>query len=110
MTHLHCLFRFGLMAWLGFAATVLPAAETRYDLLLRHGTIVDGSGNPWFYGDVAIKGDRIAAIGAIRGPARRIIDATGLVIAPGFIDMHSHSDWTLLEDGSAQSKIRPGVT
>src|SRR5207237_570463 len=95
MTDLDRLFRFGLMACLALAATGL-AAEKRYDLLLRHGTIIDGSGNPWFYGDVAIKGDRIAA--------------TGLVIAPGFIDMHSHSDWTLLEDGRAQSKIRQGVT
>jgi len=59
---------------------------------------------------VAIKGDRIVGIGTVAGEARRVIDATGLVVAPGFIDMHSHSDWTLLEDGHAQSKIRQGVT
>lgn len=81
-----------------------------HSLILRGGTIVDGTGNPWFTGDVAIDGDRIAAIGAIKGRAERIIDARGLIIAPGFIDMHSHSDWTLLEDGDAQSKIRQGVT
>src|SRR5436309_8026798 len=78
--------------------------------MIRHGKIVDGSGNPWFYGDVAIKGDRIVGVGRVRGDAKRIIDADGLVVAPGFIDMQSHSDWVLLEDGNAQSKIRQGVT
>jgi len=86
------------------------AAQPEYDLLIRHGRIIDGSGNPWFQGDVAVKGDRIVALGSIAGEARRVIDATGLVVAPGFIDIHSHSDWTLLEDGNAQSKIRQGVT
>src|SRR5436309_4004145 len=78
--------------------------------MIRHGKIVDGSGNPWFYGDVAIKGDRIVGVGRVRGDAKQVIDATGLVVAPGFIDMHSHSDWVLLEDGNAQSKIHQGVT
>ncbi len=86
------------------------AAQPEYDLLIRHGRIIDGSGNPWFHGDVAIKGDRIVAVGRMAGEARRVIDASGLVGAPGFIDIHSHSDWTLLEDGNAQSKVRQGVT
>jgi N-acyl-D-aspartate/D-glutamate deacylase len=82
-----------------------------YDLLVRNGRIVDGTGNPWFYGDVAIRGDRIAVVGrALLGDAIREIDARGLVVAPGFIDMHSHSDFLLLEDGNAQSKVRQGVT
>jgi N-acyl-D-aspartate/D-glutamate deacylase len=93
---------------------VLLAAEpdrpAPYDLVFRNGKIVDGTGNPWFRGDVAVRGDRIAAVGKVAGPARREIDAKGLVIAPGFIDIHSHSDYTLLEDGDAQSKIRQGVT
>ena len=72
---------------------------------------MDGTGNPWYYGDVAIQADRIVAVGRIpSGKARREIDAQGLVVAPGFIDMHSHSDFLLLEDGLAQSKIRQGVT
>src|SRR5205807_110158 len=97
----------GLLLAPGIAWTAEPA----YDLLIRNGTIVDGSGNPWFRGDAAIRGDHIIAIGRVPpGTARREIDAKGLVVAPGFIDMHSHSDYVLLEDGNAQSKIRQGVT
>src|SRR4051794_24527418 len=82
-----------------------------YDLLIRHGKVVDGSGNPWYHADVAVRGDKIVALGrALPGTARRQIDATGLVVAPGFIDIHSHSDFVLLEDGDGQSKIRQGVT
>ncbi|HEY7427526.1 MAG TPA: D-aminoacylase [Gemmataceae bacterium] len=87
------------------------AADPQYDLVIRHGKVVDGSGNPWFYGDVAVRGDRLVAVGRVpAGESRREIDARGLIIAPGFIDMHSHSDFVLLEDGQAQSKIRQGVT
>src|SRR5262249_24514945 len=82
-----------------------------YDVLIVNGKIVDGTGNPWFFGDLAIRGDRIVAVGHIpKAPAKRKIDAEGLVVAPGFIDMHSHSDLLLLEDGNAQSTIRQGVT
>lgn len=80
------------------------------DLVLRDGKIVDGSGNPWFYGDVAVDGERIVAIGSISVRGRREIDVKGKVVAPGFIDSHSHSDWTLFQDGNAESKIRQGVT
>ncbi len=88
------------------------ADETEYDLIVRNGRIVDGTGNPWFAGDVAIRGDRIADVSRRSGlgKAKREIDANGLVVAPGFIDIHSHSDYLLLEDGDAQSKIRQGVT
>src|SRR5438128_530156 len=82
-----------------------------YDLLIHNGKIADGSGNPWFRGDVAVRGKRIVALGQVpAGPAKHTIDAAGLVVAPGFIDIHSHSDFTILEDGAAQSKIRQGVT
>lgn len=82
-----------------------------FDLLIKNARIVDGTGNPWFYGDLAIRGERIVAIGQkLNGESSQILDATGMVVAPGFIDIHSHSDYLLLEDGHAQSKIRQGVT
>jgi N-acyl-D-aspartate/D-glutamate deacylase len=100
-----------VFAVLTLAGPVWPAEEAPYDLVIRNGKIVDGSGNPWSVGDVAIRGDRIVAVGRVPpATARREIDAKGLVVAPGFIDMHSHSDYTLLEDGDAQSKVRQGVT
>jgi N-acyl-D-aspartate/D-glutamate deacylase len=93
------------------AGPTRPAEEPSYDLVLRNGKIIDGTGNPWTLGDVAIRGDRIVAVGrSLAGKGKREIDVKGLVVAPGFIDMHSHSDWLLLEDGDAQSKIRQGVT
>ena len=82
-----------------------------YDVLIVNGRIFDGTGNPWFYGDVGIVGDKIAAIGRrLRGDAKTVIDASGLAVSPGFIDMHSHSDLELLVDGRALSKIMQGVT
>lgn len=100
-----------ILANLSFAGSPAAAAEPIYDLVIRGGSIVDGSGNPWFRGDVGVRGDRIAAIGRIpAGAGRREIDAAGLIVAPGFIDIHSHSDLLLLEEGQAQSKLRQGVT
>lgn len=99
------------------ALILLPSASfadepaVRYDLVLRNGRVVDGTGNPWIAADVGILGDRIHRIGRIpAGIAKREIDVKGLVVAPGFIDMHSHSDYVLLQDGRAESKIRQGVT
>ncbi|HTT62494.1 MAG TPA: D-aminoacylase [Bryobacteraceae bacterium] len=87
------------------------AAAQDFDLLIRGGQIVDGTGNPSFTGDVGIRGGRIAAMGRLGGrSARRTIDASGLTVAPGFIDIHNHSDYTLVADGNAQSMIRQGVT
>lgn len=82
-----------------------------YDLLIRGGRIVDGTGNPSFLGDVAISGQKIVAMGKLGAKtARREINAAGLIVAPGFVDMHNHSDDTILVDGNAQSMIRQGVT
>ena len=100
-----------LLSVLAGSSQFSVAEDGTYDVLIRGGRIVDGTGNPWFLGNVGIKGERIVAIGAFSdAKATHTIDAAGLVVAPGFIDIHSHSDFLLLEDGNAQSKIRQGVT
>lgn len=87
------------------------ASRGPYDVLITGGRVVDGTGNPWFHADVGIRDDRIVAVGDLEGAeASRVIDASGLVVAPGFIDLHTHSDGALLRDGTAQSKVRQGVT
>lgn len=101
-------FRFLLLLAAALLTTTAFAAD--YDLVIRNGRIVDGTGNPWFRGDVAVHGNRIVAIGRVDGTGTTEIDATGRVVAPGFIDIHSHSDFKLLTDGLAQSKVRQGVT
>lgn len=79
--------------------------------LIRGGKIVDGTGNPWHYGDVLIRDDYIAEVGVISTKtADQVIDASGLIVAPGFIDIHTHSDIPLLVDGRANSHVRQGVT
>jgi len=90
-----------------------PPSEcsTIYDVLLKGGRVVDGSGNPWFTGDLAINGDRIAAIGALDTTlAARVIDVSGLVIAPGFIDLLGQSEYTVLVDPRVAGKITQGIT
>ena len=82
-----------------------------YDVLIKGGLIVDGTGNPWFKGDVAIKNGRIVDIGKIRGEnVERTIDARGMVVSPGFIDIHTHSEVSLLVNPRAESTVRQGVT
>ncbi len=82
-----------------------------FDLVIANGRIVDGTGAPWFRGDIGIRGDRIAAIGKLGGAeARHRIDAHGMVVAPGFIDLLGQSELLLLVDGRAESKVRQGIT
>jgi N-acyl-D-amino-acid deacylase len=96
------------------AAALCACGSTQrqeFDLLIRNGRIVDGTGNPSFLGDVGLRDGKIAAIGKLAGrSATRSLDAAGLIVAPGFIDIHNHSDETILEDGDAQSFVHQGVT
>jgi N-acyl-D-amino-acid deacylase len=83
----------------------------RYDLVIAGGRIVDGSGNPWYFADLGIRGDTIAAIGKLDGAtAGRRLDARGLTVAPGFIDIHTHSRRGIFDDPYALNYIRQGVT
>ncbi len=85
------------------------AGASEYDVVIRHGRIVDGSGNPACFADVAIKDGRIAAIGRINGDATAEIDAKGLIVAPGFIDVHTHAD-EVADMPLAENFLRMGVT
>jgi N-acyl-D-amino-acid deacylase len=81
------------------------------DVLIRGGRVIDGSGDPWFRADVGIAGDRIAAVGLLDGEtAERTVDADGLFVCPGFVDMHTHSDLQLLASPAHEAKVHQGVT
>jgi N-acyl-D-amino-acid deacylase len=97
------------LACLLFAVRLLAAPAADYDLVLRHGRIVDGTGNPAFHADLAVKAGCIVAIGKVTGSAEKDIDLKGLVVAPGFIDVHTHAEdiRTLPE---AENFLRMGVT
>ncbi len=104
-----------LLAWAA-CATRVPAQTgsaggARYDLLISNGRIIDGTGSPWYSGDVAVRDGRIAAIGKIAAAeAGRVIDARGMIVAPGFIDMLGQSELTVMVSPSLPSKIFQGIT
>ncbi|MGH7539228.1 MAG: N-acyl-D-amino-acid deacylase family protein [Gemmatimonadales bacterium] len=108
--------RLGLTAALLTLACPRPADDSAgraadYDVLLRNGWIVDGSGNPRWRGDLAIRGDRIAAMGQLEGAvARETLDVSGLIVAPGFIDMLGQSETAVLVDNRVLSKVTQGIT
>jgi N-acyl-D-amino-acid deacylase len=88
-----------------------PNETGTYDIIIKNGRIIDGSGNPWVSGDIAVSGDRIAKIGKLANArAKRMIDANGLVVAPGFIDMLGQSETALLIDNRSLSKFSQGIT
>ncbi len=84
--------------------------STQVDILIKNGHVVDGTGGSWFHADVAITGDRIVYVGRAPVKAKRVIDAVGKVVSPGFIDMHSHSEFGLSLDGRGLSKVTQGIT
>ncbi len=93
------------------APALIGLGRRAHDVLLRGGTIIDGTGRPRFVADLAITGDRIAAIAPRLGEAgRREIDCRGFIVAPGFVDVHSHGDGTLFDDPNMEGPIRQGVT
>ncbi len=95
-----------------FAVLLLGCSlqQEQYDIVIKNATIIDGTGTAAFTGNIAITGDKIVALGEVTGKGKKEIDATNLVVAPGFIDIHSHSDYTILTNGNVESKIRQGVT
>ncbi len=100
------------VAGIGLAPQPAAAQDApAFDLVLRNGRVVDGTGSPWYRADVAIRDGLIAAVGpTIEGTARRVIDVGGLVIAPGFVDVHSHGGGGIFEVPTADNYIRQGVT
>lgn len=80
------------------------------DLLIKNGTIIDGTGSPWFKADLTTQGDKIIKIGAIREDAKQTIDAKGLAVSPGWIDIHVHADHTILGNPEGQSYVHQGIT
>jgi N-acyl-D-amino-acid deacylase len=110
---LFCLF--GIAAFYSsFAADVVKSRANSgaiYDVAIVNGQIIDGTGNSWFHADLAVKSGKIVKIGRIDPrSAKRTIDAKGMAVSPGFIDLHTHSDMPVLIDGNAESKVRQGVT
>src|SRR6478736_10577325 len=88
----------------------LHGQDDVYDVIIRNGRIIDGTGSPWYGGDVGIRNGRIVAIGRLDAAARQTVDADGLVVAPGFIDMLGQSELSILVNPSVPSKIFQGIT
>ncbi|HUS06397.1 MAG TPA: D-aminoacylase [Bryobacteraceae bacterium] len=94
-----------------FGILLAQGLAQNYDVIIRNGKLVDGTGNPWRMVDVGIQGGRVTSIGNLSSfQATTVIDAKGLIVAPGFVDIHNHSDETIVADGNAESMIRQGVT
>ena len=104
-------FSFALALGSGLLGGLPAVQSTRYDLLLRGGRVADGTSSPWYRADVAITGDTIARIApSIADPAQRVIELNGLVIAPGFIDIHTHARRGIFDVPTADNYVRQGVT
>lgn len=106
-------FFFLLPVLVFFFAVCAKEEAGEFDILIQNGKIVDGTGNPWFYGDVGIRGDIIIEVGNLTGKkAAKTIDAAGLIVSPGFIDMHTHCDGGLgrVDSNANLNYLIQGVT
>src|SRR5215831_1047946 len=107
---------FRVLLCLCLLATPLALAQPNHemagpDIVIQNGRIIDGTGNPWYVGDIAITDGRIVAVGKIPGGiAKRVIEAKGMVVSPGFIDMLGQSETALLIDNRSISKLAQGIT
>ena len=100
---------YSILFFVGFL-TASASAQTA-DILIKNAKILDGTGNSWFYGDIAISGGKIVQIGRLASwNAKKVIDATGLVAAPGFIDVHTHIEGDEVKNPEATNFIYDGVT
>ena len=105
------MFRRALASVLALVVFSACADTTSYDVLITGGTVYDGSGSAPFVGDVAIDGDRVVAVGDLSGAtAANVVDASGMAVSPGFVNMLSWATETLIVDGMSQGDIRQGVT
>src|ERR1043166_1735865 len=100
-----------IQLWIMLAGASALTAQ-QYDLLIRNGRVVDGTGAPWYVGDIAVRDGRIAAMGRLRAaPAKRVIDAAGMVVAPGFFDMMGQTAGPFREDPAKPLPLHPqGIT
>lgn len=107
----HPLRVLAIVALAGVAAATLAAQSGSYDLVIRNARIVDGTGSPWYRGDIAVKGDTIVRIAPrIAAPGGRVVDAAGQMAAPGFIDIHTHARRGIFDVPTADNYVRQGVT
>ena len=104
------LFLLIVFTFLGFLLCNPLGTHEKYDIIIRKATIIDGTGEKGYKGDVAIKGEQIAALGKVNGQAPVIIDGTGLIVCPGFIDPHSHADMTIMQFPLAENLVAQGIT
>ena len=101
----------GILVAIGACAPAAPDSSAPFDVVIANGHVIDGTGSPWYAADVGIRGGKIAAIGNLAGAAAtRRLDAHGMVVAPGFIDMLGQSELTILVNPHLPSKIYQGIT
>ncbi len=95
---------------LSFFMITSASTADRYDIIIKGGKIVDGTGRAAYVGDIAIINERIVAVGKVSGDAATVIDANGLVVCPGFVDTHSHADRSIIRRPLAENFVMQGVT